>query len=129
MTTIAMRHATDRRRMPTWALALALLAALAAALGACHATAEPPAERPTEPAGERWLAPHCTEPAGGGAAGCAWAAIPPCPDDGGTIPAGEAGCYWDAATMGDGGGRSYVLWADQLARESAAAAPEAGHDY
>lgn len=122
MTSAAMRHATDRR-LPLWALAAVLMIALAAGVAGCHATAEPDAE----PAGERMLAPHCTEPASGGADGCTWAAIPPCPTDGGDVPAGEAGCYWDAATMGDGGGHSYVLWADQLDREAAAAAPEPGH--
>lgn len=124
MTSAAMRHATARR-LPIWALAVILLAALAAALGGCHATAEPAGE----PAGERMLAPHCAEPAAGGASGCTWVAIPPCASDDGAVPAGEAGCYWDAAAMGDGGGQSFVAWADALAAEQAAAAPEAGHDW
>lgn len=124
MTSAAMRHATDRR-LPLWALALVLLAALAASIAGCHATAAAPGE----PAGERMLAPHCTEAAAGGAGGCTWEAIPPCASDDGDVPAGEAGCYWDAATMGDGGGQSFVAWADALTAEQAAAAPEAGHDW
>lgn len=40
MTTIAMRHAADRR-LPMWALAIILLAALAASVAACHATSDP----------------------------------------------------------------------------------------
>lgn len=105
MTTIAMRHAADRR-LPMWALAIILLAALAASIAGCHATSAPDVQ------GERVLAPHCTEPAAGGAGGCTWAEIPPCPDDGGTIPDGEVGCYWDAAAYGDGDGQSFTVWAD-----------------
>lgn len=105
MTSAAMRHAAGRR-LPLWALAIILLAALAASIGACHATSVP------DLPGERVLAPHCTEPAAGGVAGCVWAEIPPCPDDGGTIPDGEPGCYWDADAYGDGGGSSFTVWAD-----------------
>ena len=108
-TSAAMRHATDRRR-PIWALAIILLAALAASIGACHATSDPDVQ------GERVLAPHCTEAAAGGGAGCTWAEIPPCPDDGGTIPDGEVGCYWDAAALGDGHGSSFTVWADDADR-------------
>ena len=105
MTTIAMRHAADRR-LPMWALAIILLAALAASVAACHATSDPDVR------GERVLAPHCTEAGAAGATGCTWAEIPPCPDDGGAIPAGESGCYWDASAHGDGRGHSFTVWAD-----------------
>ena len=105
MTSAATRHA-NARRLPLWALAAVLLAALAASVAACHATSDP------DVACERVLAPHCTEASAGGAGGCTWAEIPPCPDDGDTIPAGEAGCYWDAAAYGDGRGQSFTVWAD-----------------
>lgn len=108
-TSAAMRHATDRR-LPLWALALILLAALAASVAGCHATSDP------DMPGERVLAPHCTEPAAGGAAGCTWAEIPPCASDDGEVPAGEAGCYWDAAAYGDGRGSSFTVWADDQDR-------------
>lgn len=108
-TSAAMRHAADRR-LPLWALAAILLAALAASIAGCHATSAPDVQ------GERVLAPHCTEVGAAGATGCTWAEIPPCPDDGGTVPDGEAGCYWDAAAMGDGRGASFTVWADDADR-------------
>lgn len=60
-----------------------------------------------------YLAPHCERAATGGAEQCAWEPVADClsdEDGDDAIPAGYAGCRWDAQTAGNREGTSYVIW-------------------
>ena len=91
---------------------------IAAAMGA--PTLTPPAARPapavvtTQPAAEpTHLAPRCFETSVNGTQDCAWVPVAEClSDEAGddAIPQSYDGCYWDAASSGNGRGASYVIW-------------------
>lgn len=60
-----------------------------------------------------YLAPHCERAAMGGTEDCKWEPVSDCltdEDGDDAIPAGYAGCRWDAQTAGNGRGTSYVIW-------------------
>lgn len=60
-----------------------------------------------------YLAPHCERAAVGGTENCRWEPVADCisdEDSDDAIPAGYAGCRWDAAHSGNGRGTSYVIW-------------------
>lgn len=60
-----------------------------------------------------YLAPHCERAAVGGTENCTWEPVADCESDedgDAAIPAGYAGCRWDAAHAGNGRGTSYVIW-------------------
>ena len=60
-----------------------------------------------------YLAPHCERAAMGGTENCFWEPVADClsdEDGDAAIPAGYAGCRWDAANSGNREGTSYVIW-------------------
>lgn len=72
-----------------------------------------PTPTATAPAPSTYLAPHCERAAMGGTEDCKWEPVADCltdEDGDGAIPAGYAGCRWDAANSGNGKGSSYVIW-------------------
>lgn len=67
----------------------------------------------TAPAPSTYLAPHCERAAVGGTENCVWEPVAGCisdEDGDAAIPAGYAGCRWDAANSGNREGTSYVIW-------------------
>lgn len=70
-------------------------------------TAAPAGTEPTH------LAPRCFETSVNGAQDCAWVPVAACltdEDGDDAIPPSAEGCYWDAASSGNGKGASYVIW-------------------
>ena len=71
-----------------------------------------PAASPTT-ATSTYLAPHCERASAAGTEDCRWEPVADClsdEDGDDAIPAGYAGCRWDAASAGNGKGTSYVIW-------------------
>lgn len=72
-----------------------------------------PTPAATATAPTTYLAPHCERAAVGGTENCAWEPVADClsdEDGDDAIPAGYAGCRWDAQTAGNREGTSYVIW-------------------
>ena len=85
------------------------------ASGSPEPTGEPaPAVVTTQPAPVPGrLAPRCFETSVNGTQDCAWVPVAQClsdEDGDAAIPPSAEGCYWDAASQGNGKGASYVIW-------------------
>ena len=85
--------------------------------GARNTASPTPAATPTATdtatVSNTYLAPHCERAAMGGTENCAWEPVADClsdEDGDDAIPAGYAGCRWDAANSGNREGTSYVIW-------------------
>lgn len=92
---------------------IGLIAALTIGGYICLSYAPSPTAADAGPAPATYLAPHCERAAAGGTENCVWEPVADCESDEDSddaIPAGYAGCRWDAATAGNGKGTSYVIW-------------------
>lgn len=91
----------------------AMIAGSVAFLAAGARNTAQPSPVATATVSNTYLAPHCERAAAGGAEQCAWEPVADCitdEDSDDAIPAGYAGCRWDADSAGNGKGQSYVIW-------------------